>query len=182
MVVKGSTFAYPKGYLETLMYARHGELNGDGERRHRAGKHVIMTANIAGVDLIAIVYAWSSTGLAFFISTCGVTTPASQPYITSFEDEHGEIVSKAFPRPELIDDYYRACTVLDDHNNLRQGQLKLEKKWRTQSCWFRVITTLIGMAVTNCFRVCELARPEVYGNLTVRQFVARLCKSLADKE
>ena len=164
------------------MYARHGYLNADGECRHRAGKHVTMTSEIVGEKLIAVVYSWSSTSLAYFISTCGVTTPAAEPYVTSFEDESGEIVTKSFSRPRVIDDYYNCCTVIDDHNKYRQAHLALEKKWRTQNCWARLTITLIAMAVTNFYRIAQAARPDLYESLTVRQFVARLCKSLEGSE
>jgi len=41
--------------------------------------------------------------------------------------------------------------VIDTHNQLRQDNLKIEKKWFTQSPWIRLATTLIGAVVTNTF-------------------------------
>lgn len=181
MVVKGSTYGFPKAYLETLMYARHGYLNSDGEKRHRAGKHVVMTSEVAGVKVIAVAYTWSSTGIAYFVSTCGVTTAAAKPYVTSFEDESGEIVTKAFTRPQLVSDYYDACTVIDDHNKSRQAHLSLERKWPTKNCWLRLFITLFAMQVVSFFRIMSMVRPDEYEGLTVRQFVSKICESLKER-
>ncbi|MFN9978461.1 MAG: hypothetical protein ACK53Y_01035, partial [bacterium] len=43
---------------------------------------------------------------------------------------------------------------IDTHNQLRQDNLKLEKKWLTQNTWFRLATMLIGVVVTNTFLLC----------------------------
>jgi hypothetical protein len=38
---------------------------------------------------------------------------------------------------------------------MRQGNLALEEKWQTHSCWFRLSTTLLGMSVTDCFLLAK---------------------------
>ena len=53
-----------------------------------------MTSTIAGVKLITLAYTWSQTSIAYFISTCGDTTPAKEPYITEYEDTDGQIQQK----------------------------------------------------------------------------------------
>ena len=39
--------------------------------------------------------------------------------------------------------------LIDEHNKARQNILALELKWPTKCCWFRLITTFIGMAVVD---------------------------------
>ena len=87
---------------------------------------------IAGVKLIAWAYTWSQTSIAYFNSTCGVTTRAKEPYFTEYEDNDGQIQQRSYPRPQLVSDYYNTCTYIDDGNKLRQHHLALEKKWPTK--------------------------------------------------
>ena len=39
--------------------------------------------------------------------------------------------------------------VVDAHNQARQFQLRLEKRWVTRDCWFRLDSTFIGITVTD---------------------------------
>jgi hypothetical protein len=55
--------------------------------------------------------------------------------------------------------------VIDTHNQLRQDNLKLEKKWLTQSPWFRPATTLIGIVATNKFFLCTYHKVINGGNV-----------------
>ena len=41
--------------------------------------------------------------------------------------------------------------VIDVHNQSRQFDLKLEKHWLTQCGYFRIITTVFGICVTDCW-------------------------------
>lgn len=38
---------------------------------------------------------------------------------------------------------------MDKHNQARQYELGLEKNWITHNCYMRLVTTLIGLAVTD---------------------------------
>ena len=58
-------------------------------------------------------------------------------------------------RPEVVSKSYKHSNSVDVHNHLRQACLKLEKKWVTLDCWFRVTTTLIGISVVDCFRLSK---------------------------
>ena len=42
--------------------------------------------------------------------------------------------------------------ISDKHNHARQHELRLEKYWITTDCWFRIITTVIGITVTDCWK------------------------------
>jgi hypothetical protein len=63
------------------------------------------------------------------------------------------------PRPDVISKYFADSNVIDSHNQAQQSVLELEKHWITQSGWFRLSTTLIGMTITDCWRASKHAMP-----------------------
>jgi hypothetical protein len=129
------------------MKARHGS--------RPAGHWVVMRATIASVPLLAIAYAWSQKGVSYFISTCGSTEPDKMKYISKFEDEWGHTGSRMLDRPKIVHFLYEYLPLIDEHNKQRQSLLALEKRWLTKDYWFRLLTTLLGMAVVDlhrCFR------------------------------
>ena len=48
--------------------------------------------------------------------------------------------------------FYEFLPLIDEHNKARQNLLALELKWPTRCCWFRLMTTFIGMAVVDVQR------------------------------
>jgi hypothetical protein len=60
-------------------------------------------------------------------------------------------------RPDVISRYFNDSNVIDSHNQSRQFELALEKRWITNCGWFRVVTTLLGMTVTDCWRAYKHA-------------------------
>ncbi len=83
------------------------------------------------------------------VSSCGKTVRYEQSYISRFEDEHGNVQEKELPRPAQAHMLYEFLPLIDEHNKARQNSLALEKCWMTKSCWNRIITTLLGMAVVD---------------------------------
>ena len=67
----------------TVLVARHGS--------RPAGHWVVMLANVGGVKLYVMAYAWSSKGVAYMVSSCGKTVRHKQSYISRFKDEHGNV-------------------------------------------------------------------------------------------
>jgi hypothetical protein len=65
---------------------------------------------------------------------------------------------------KLLRVFFAASNVIDTHNQLHQDNLKLEKKWLTQSPWFRLATALIGVVVTNTFLLCNNHKVKNGGN------------------
>ncbi len=45
--------------------------------------------------------------------------------------------------------------MIDKHNQARQFELHLEKCWVTLDPYFRLCTTIIGMTVADCWKVCN---------------------------
>ena len=52
----------------------------------------------------------------------------------------------------ILSTYFKYSNQVDLHNQARQYDLALEKKWVTQDAYFRLYTTLIGMTVTDSWK------------------------------
>jgi hypothetical protein len=143
-----STFIIKNNITFTPIKALHGILSyrfGD----KAAGHWVVMTTTIAGVKLMTIAYAWSQRGTSYFLSMCGSTVPSSIMYQSNFEDEFGNVNFKMLPWPQVCNFLYEYLPLIDEHNKQRQSVLRLEKKWPTKDCWFRLLVTLMGMCVVD---------------------------------
>ena len=117
-----------------------------------AGHWAVMKATISEVNLFVMCYAWSSKGLAYIVSSCGTTIRHETDYRSCFEDGFGNTDSKALPRPAIAHFLYEFLPLIDEHNKARQSALRLEGKWPTKNCWFRLLTTFTGMAVVDIQR------------------------------
>jgi hypothetical protein len=129
-----------------------------------------------GHELICIGYKYSARKALVFLGTknAGSTKPG-EPYIARFPDVNGNVAQRSVPRPAVISDYFKDSNVIDSHNQARQSELKLEKHWITFDCWFRLVTTLIGMTVTDCWRAFKHAMPEKHNKvISIKDFVGRM--------
>jgi hypothetical protein len=139
--IKNNTTFYPTKALHGKLQSRFGDKS--------AGNWVIMNTTIAGVKLMEISYAWSHRGMSYFLSACGSTTPSSVVYKSNFEDEFGNVDFKVLVCHFL----YEYLPLIEEHNKQRQSVLRLEKKWPTKDCWFRLLVTLMGMCVVDMHRL-----------------------------
>ena len=163
---------YPMKVLHAILIARYPD--------RAAGKWVVMKATIAEVDLYIMAYGWSNCGIAYFVSTCGTTIRHEIDYRTSFDDGFGNISSKPLPRPSIAHFLYEFLPLIDEHNKARQSALALEEKWPTKCCWFRLLTTFIGMAVVDVQRWDRNMRANQHMN--TRRTVAQILKVGADAD
>ena len=132
-------------------------------------------------DLRFLGIAWNNGNPYTFISTCGSTMNAS-PYVISVYDDNGKRRKLGFARPRVIDTYQMAAGVIDQHNQLRQGDLALEKVWVTQNWAFRIITTVIGICVVDTYCACIwMTSDESVKNLGQTRFVSRLAAQLIEQ-
>ena len=90
--------------------------------------------------------------MAYFVSTCGTTVRHQIDYRSCYEDGYGNPTFKLLPRPSIAHFVYEFLPLIDEHNKARQSILALEDKWPTKCCWFRLITTFVGMAVVDLQR------------------------------
>ena len=169
-VIKQNTDFFPMQALHSVLKARYGD--------RPAGHWVVFRATISGVTLIAVCYAWSHSSTTYFLSTCGSTNAAKTSYTTHFEDEFGTVGVKHIPQPSIKEWFYDFLPLIDEHNKHRQSLLRLEKKWPTKSCWFRLLTTLIGMCVVDMYRVYLNHDKRKYDKMDIIQFADEISLNL----
>ena len=87
-----------------------------------SGHHVVMKANMSGVDVFILTYAWSSKRAAYIVSSCGTTVQHEIPYRTHFTDEFGNVTFKIIPCPSIAYFYFELCPLVDNHNKDRYVQ------------------------------------------------------------
>jgi hypothetical protein len=140
-IIKGNHIFYPTAALYAVLKARF--------RSKTAGYWVVMTTNIAGVEMLALAYACSHRGVSYLFSTCGNTDVFSVAYQSAFEDNFGNVDYKFLPRPQLANVMSEYLPLIDEHTNQRQAVLGLERKWPTKCCWTRLVVTMVGMSVVD---------------------------------
>lgn len=175
-IIKNNQTLFPMEALKKVMTARHGA--------KPAGHWVTMTTKIAGVNMFAVAFAWSQKGMAYFLSTCGSTRPAPELYVTNFEDDFGNITFKEIQRPWISYFLYNYLPLIDEHNKMRQDVLGLENSWPTKDCWFRLVTTMVGMSVVDFHRYylwktnTRVGEQAAENQLQLKRFTNVLCAHL----
>jgi hypothetical protein len=146
-----------------------------------AGHWVTMIATKSDVKLIAMAYAWSQRGVSYILSTCGFTEPSDKLYMSYFEDDFGNIGSKEISRPKLAHLIYDYLPLIDEHNKQHQKILGLERKWPTHNCWFRLLTTLMGMCVMDMHRIYRNIKNVPFADIDILEFSDMICKGLVKR-
>jgi hypothetical protein len=113
--------------------------------------------------------------LCFVATKDAGSTLLGEPYRAKFLDDHGNIRSREVDRPAVISDYFTSSNAVDKHNHARQAELKLEKHWITHNCWFRLITTILGITVTDCWKAYK---HEMNSAMSVCEFSEQLAFEL----
>ena len=117
------------------------------------GYHIVLEDNKNGIELIAIGYKYNKRRVICFIATKGSgNTKPGTPYKAKWKDDNGASVLKLIERPDIVSRYFLHSNVIDVGNQSRQFDLKLEKFWVTSCGYFRIITTLFGINVTDAWK------------------------------
>ena len=144
-IVKTSHSRTPKKFLEETMQTFPG------------GTWITLTAELDGVKLISIGYKYNKKTVLTFLATQGAgTTIEGDPYEARFPDQYGNLCVRHVSRPQIISDYFKYSNVVDLHNQARQSHLGLEKKWITHDGYFRLYCTLVGMIVTDIWKIFKI--------------------------
>ena len=108
-------------------------------------------------DLLAIGWKFNNDTVLTFLATDGFasTSPSPEPYRMRFTDQHGNMQFRDVPRPILIQKHFQVLNTIDIHNQLRQQNLGLEQKWITRNGNFRLLTSIIGFNVTDCYQLSK---------------------------
>ena len=100
-IIKNNQSLYPYKALRAVLKARFGDCP--------AGHWVVMKTVISEVPMFALAYAWSQSGVSYFLSTCGTTNPSPPKYETSFEDDFGVAQYRQVERPYISHFYMILC-------------------------------------------------------------------------
>ena len=172
-VVKNNTAYFPMKVLHRILTARY--------KNRPAGHWVVMHTTISDVRIMVVAYAWSQRGVTYLVSTCGSTAVHPQKYETSFEDDFGNVRVKEVNRPWVAHFLYEYLPLIDEHNKQRQSLLNLERCWLTKNCWFRLLTTIVGMSVVDMHRWYRNEKGTKTGDdneIQIRKFSDLLCHRL----
>jgi hypothetical protein len=139
-----------------------------------------------GTDLLSIRYKYNIKRVLKFVATSDAgLTKAGTPYDMKFCDSYNNVCVRKVNRPVIISQFFDDSNCIDSHNHVRQFELALEKRWFTRDPFFRLHMTLIGMTVTDVWRLSHYhklitSKKEEDGKsvLTIKQFTGVLAKQL----
>ena len=105
----------------------------------------------------------------------GSTTPG-EPYIAKWPDKFGNVKSRKVNRPDIIARYFKVANLIDVHNQLRQSALAMEEIWLTKDPWFRIISSIYGMTITDAFLLAKYhaGSQSPVQKMSIRDFALRV--------
>ena len=141
--IKSNHGLYPKQFVEEALKEAPG------------GTHIVLEGTHPdGPELVAIGYRYNSKVTLCFVMTKNAgLTRKGKPYEMKFTDSHGNVHVRLVDRPSVISNFFEVSNCVDKHNQARQHELALEKKWDTRDPYFRLVTTLIGINVVDTWKL-----------------------------
>ncbi len=169
MHIKTAHKRCPKDFLETQMKDMPGGcwivLEGRDEKEN--------------LNLVTVGYKYNKKKVLIFVFNKGAgSTDAGEPYEARFPDKFGNVCIRQVARPVVVSRYFKYNNKVDLHNQARQYDLALEKKWITQDGWFRLYTTIVGMTVVDCWKLFRSVNKK---KQTILEFADELGKDMMDK-
>ena len=108
-------------------------------------------------QMLAIGYRYNSKKTLMFVAKeLAGKTMRGAPYEMKFADVDGNVHVREVDRPDVISKFFNDSNNVDKHNQSRQSDLALEKKWITDDCWFGLATTYLGIGVTDTWKLAGL--------------------------
>ena len=98
-----------------------------------------------------------------------------------FTDNFANIHVRDVDRPDIISHFFKDSNCVDKHNQARQFELELEKKWPTDNAHFRLTRTMYGVGVTDTWKLAahhHLLSYRQGKNNTLLSFAGILTKQL----
>ena len=112
------------------------------------------TTEKTGTALVIIGYKYNKKKVLTFVTTRGAgSTEKGEPYEARFPDKYGNLCVRHVARPDCVSNFFKYSNKVDLHNQSRQFDLALEKKWITQNPYFRLFTTEVGTSVIDAWKV-----------------------------
>jgi hypothetical protein len=122
------------------------------------------------------VYCCISNPVYFCMDTG--TTRHGKPYEMKWTYSNKNVHIRHVDRPDAISKFFEQSNTIDNHNQLCQGQLALEKCLVTHNCWFCLQTTFVGIDVTDTFRIAAHHSLIPKENYPIREFAGVLSSQL----
>ena len=177
--VKSNHGLYPKKFIEEVLEGVPG------------GTHIVLQGTAPNeAELIAVEYRYSSKVSLCFVATKNAgSTREGEPYETKFTDGHGNVYVRLVSRPALISSFFNKSNCVDRHNQARQYELALKKKWETRDTFFRLRTTMIGLNTVDTWKLSKhpllfskfQIKHKVEAGMTCSLFTGILAKQLLRK-
>ena len=170
-MIKTAHARSPKKWLEDKMKGMPG------------GTWIVLEglAEQENVPLVSIGYKYNKKNVLTFVMTRGAgSTAQGKPYYAKFPDKYGNVCTREVARPDVISNYFKYSNVVDLHNQARQFELALEKKWITQDGYFRIFTTFLGMNVIDAWKALKSNHKSSFRDVTVTQFSDILAQEMIE--
>lgn len=104
-----------------------------------------------------------------FVSSCGLNAATQVYEKRKWRTLPGQVLVekyvKKIPCCQMILNYFAGSGAVDQHNQLRQGELALERNFETNNWTFRWFCTIVGLLVTNAFSADSTSRSQKIVNL-----------------
>ena len=123
------------------------------------GSHVLLSSNsVNGLpqeNCSMYALGWYDAVPKFILSSCGVTCPGtnvvrerSRKVLINglYKTEYFDV---SFPRPEMVETFFKYFSVIDAHNRKRQGEIEMERNWHTHKFQHRIFATIFSMCVVD---------------------------------
>ena len=168
MQVKTAHSRFPKSFLDEKM------------KDYPGGTWITMegTTELEGQDLVAIGYKYNKKTVLSFVCTRGAGgTEAGKPYEATFPDKYGNVCTRYVARPHVVSQFFTYSNCVDVHNQARQFELALEKSWVTHEAYFRLYTTMLGMIVTNVWKM----RRSLHSKIPIIKFADELAYEMIQR-
>ena len=149
------------------------------------GSHIVLETTCDEVPIIACGYKYSKRKVCCFIFAKGAGhTEPGRCYIAKWKDVHGNTMTRDIPRPQVISKYFSESNIIDIFNQGRQFDLCLEKHWVTDDGYFRLVTTLFGIIVTDCWKGYNFHLPvnHRHKGLELEDFARILARDLFENQ
>jgi hypothetical protein len=138
------------------------------------GAHKSFSANSQGHVIHAV--GWKNEDVELFVATCGTTIAGDTEQVILCDD--AKVCQVQIHRPQIVADFRSGASRIDFHDQLRQGYLHWEKNCFTHSGFFRIITTIFAMVVTDTMMVASALHPQSFSGYTIVEFAGVLARAM----
>ena len=90
--------------------------------------------------------------MVFIMTRWAGSIEKGERYKARFPDRYGNLCICYVARPRFIYLFFKYSNKVDLHNQSRQFDLALEKKWVTNNPYFQLFTTEVGSTVINVWK------------------------------